>query len=220
MDFALEERASTAAIAPGARMDWFRPVDVVLALLAIVFFGPLMLTIALAIRLTDQGPILFAHRRIGQDGNEFRCLKFRTMVVNSDARLAAILADDPAARLEWQVDHKLRQDPRITRLGGFLRRTSFDELPQLFNVLRNEMSLVGPRPIVSAEVARYGRWFVNYSRVKPGITGLWQVNGRNETSYRRRVALDVVYSRRRTLRLNGKILLLTVPAVLTRRGSF
>ncbi|MBP2276025.1 sugar transferase [Sphingomonas sp. PL20] len=209
-----------ANASPKAQRDWFRPVDLTVAVLAILFFAPLMGVITLAIMATGKGPIIFAHRRLGLDGREFRCFKFRTMVVDAEARLNALLASDPAARAEWQIDHKLRCDPRITPIGSFLRRTSFDELPQLFNVLLNDMSIVGPRPIVRAEVARYGRWFADYSNVKPGITGLWQVSGRNNTTYRRRVALDVVYSRRRTLRLNSKILLMTLPAVLTQRGSF
>ena len=195
-------------------------MNFVVALLALVFLLPIMLVVALAVYAQDGGPILFAHRRIGLHGRTFPCLKFRSMAVDAEARLAAVLASDPAARAEWEKDHKLRNDPRVTPLGAFLRKTSLDELPQLFNVLRGEMSLVGPRPIVEAEVGKYGRRFEAYCAVKPGITGLWQVSGRNDTTYRTRVALDCVYARRRNLGLDAYIIAATVPAVLARRGSY
>jgi lipopolysaccharide/colanic/teichoic acid biosynthesis glycosyltransferase len=195
-------------------------MNIVVALAVLTFLLPLMLLVALAIYAQDGGPVLFAHRRIGLNGRQFRCLKFRSMAIDAEQRLAALLASDPAARAEWQRDHKLRRDPRVTRLGAFLRKTSLDELPQFLNVLRGEMSIVGPRPIVEAEVAKYGRRFTDYCAVKPGITGLWQVSGRNDTSYRTRVALDCVYARRRSFGLDAYIIACTVPAVLTRRGSY
>ena len=197
-----------------------RALDIVIAAALVVLLAPLLLVVAVMVWAQDGGPALFAHERIGLGGKGFKCLKFRTMLTDSEARLAALLASDPVARAEWARDHKLRCDPRITRLGRFLRRSSIDELPQLLNVLRGEMSLVGPRPIVQAEIARYGRRFRHYANVKPGITGLWQVSGRNNTTYRRRIALDSVYGRRSTLGLYLKILILTVPAVLLSRGSF
>jgi len=181
---------------------------------------PLLLGVALCIYAQDGGPVVFAHRRIGRNGRYFHCLKFRSMAVDAQERLAQLLAADPAARAEWEKDHKLRNDPRVTKLGAFLRKTSLDELPQLINVLRGEMSLVGPRPIVDGEVEKYGSRFSRYCAVKPGITGLWQVSGRNDTSYRTRVALDCLYARRRNLGLDAYILAATVPAVLTRRGSY
>jgi lipopolysaccharide/colanic/teichoic acid biosynthesis glycosyltransferase len=190
-----------------------------LALLLLVFVLPLMLLTALAVLLQDGGPILFRHRRIGLDGQTFGCLKFRTMGVDAQERLAELLARSPAAREEWARDQKLRHDPRITAVGHFLRKTSLDELPQLFNVMAGEMNLVGPRPIVESEIARYGRRFRSYRAVKPGITGLWQVSGRNDVAYGTRVALDSLYARRRSLRLDLWILVMTVPAVLTRQGS-
>ncbi len=199
--------------------DWFRPVDIAVALLALLAFAPLLVLVALAVRLTSPGPVLFAHKRVGRGGRIFACFKFRTMVIDDDARLHLLLANDPAALAEWQKDHKLRNDPRITRVGNFLRRSSLDELPQLFNVLRGSMSLVGPRPIVAGEVARYGNRFGDYCKVRPGITGLWQVNGRSNTSYRQRVAMDVLYVRRRSLALNGMIIAKTLPAVMLQRGS-
>lgn len=191
-----------------------------IASLALVFLAPLMLLVAIAIFVHDGGPVIFAHRRIGRHGRTFPCLKFRSMAIDAEERLAEVLRTDPAARAEWERDHKLRNDPRITRLGAFLRKTSLDELPQLFNVFRGEMSLVGPRPIVEGEICKYGRRFKHYCAVKPGITGIWQVSGRNDTTYAARVAMDSVYAQRRSLRLDMTVLFLTVPAVLARRGSY
>jgi lipopolysaccharide/colanic/teichoic acid biosynthesis glycosyltransferase len=195
-------------------------MNMALAFVALVFLSPLMVAAALAVYLQDGGPALFAHRRIGRSGRYFYCLKFRSMAVDAEQRLAGLLANDPIARAEWEKDHKLRKDPRVTRLGDFLRRTSLDELPQLFNVLRGEMSLVGPRPIVDAEVPKYGRRFQSYCAVKPGITGLWQVSGRNDTTYRVRVAMDCLYARQRSVVMDGFIIAATLPAVLMRRGSY
>jgi exopolysaccharide production protein ExoY len=197
-----------------------RMIDIVLSISALIFLAPLMLLVALAVYIVDPGPVLFGHRRLGKDGRTFRCWKFRSMVVDADARLQALLASDPQARAEWEADHKLRNDPRVTRIGHFLRKSSLDELPQFFNVLMGDMSLVGPRPIVSDEVAKYGRYFAKYCQVRPGITGLWQISGRNDVSYRRRVAMDIAYVRSKSLALDMGILLLTVPRVVARRGSY
>lgn len=197
-----------------------RCIDVVLAAIALMLAAPFMLLIAALVWLSDRGPILFAHKRIGYGGKTFPCFKFRSMVTDSHARLHSLLERDPAARAEWARDHKLKNDPRITRIGAFLRKSSLDELPQLFNVLRGEMSLVGPRPIVDAEIPRYGRYFVHYCAVRPGITGLWQVSGRNDVSYRRRVAFDVIYGRSRSIGMNVRIIAATVPAVAMSRGSY
>jgi exopolysaccharide production protein ExoY len=196
-----------------------RAFDIIVSVGLLMFLAPLLIIISALILLTNPGPIIFGHKRLGRDGRPFRCLKFRSMVVDSQERLAQLLATDPQARIEWERDHKLKNDPRITRIGAFLRKSSLDELPQLFNVLRGEMSLVGPRPIVNDEVSRYGRYFAHYSRVRPGITGLWQVSGRSNTTYRRRVALDVAYSRSQSLSLNLRILMMTVPSVLSADGS-
>lgn len=185
-----------------------------------MFFLPLMLIIAVAILLTGgPGPIFFAHRRIGYGGKYYNCLKFRSMARDADERLRHLLETSPEARLEWELNQKLRNDPRITPIGQFLRKTSLDELPQFWNVLVGDMSLVGPRPIIDAERRRYGRYFESYLQVKPGITGLWQISGRNDVSYRRRVAMDVAFARSLTPALYFKILFLTVPAVLLARGS-
>ena len=197
-----------------------RVFDIVIAVAVILFTAPLLIALALGVKLHDGGPALFGHQRIGLGGRPFRCFKFRSMVADAEARLAALLASDPQARAEWEADFKLRHDPRITPLGDFLRRSSLDELPQLFNVLRGEMSIVGPRPIVKSEAERYGARFESYCAVRPGITGLWQVSGRNDVSYRRRVAMDAVYARGKCLSWDVKILLLTVPAVFLAKGSY
>jgi lipopolysaccharide/colanic/teichoic acid biosynthesis glycosyltransferase len=197
-----------------------RSLDIVIAFAALVFVLPLMGVVALAIFLQDRGPVVFAHRRVGRGGKPFYCYKFRSMAVDAEARLAELLARDPVARDEWARDHKLRDDPRVTPLGAFLRRSSLDELPQLINVLQGTMSLVGPRPIVDAEISRYGRRFSHYCSVKPGITGLWQVSGRNDVSYRTRVALDCLYAKSQSPRLYLWIVIVTIPAVLSRKGSY
>lgn len=215
-----------AAVAPSVALPSvtgltsIRIADVVLSSAMLLLFMPLMLVIALAIYVTDPGPIIFGHGRVGRYGRSFKCLKFRSMVVGAEAKLQALLAADPALQAAWDRDHKLPVDPRITRIGGFLRSSSLDELPQLLNVLRGEMSLVGPRPISEAEVPRYGRYIVDYYHTTPGVTGLWQISGRNDVSYRRRVALDVAFARSLSLKLYMRILVMTVPAVVLARGSY
>lgn len=196
-----------------------RTLDIAGSLTIGLVFSPLILIIAVRMRLQG-GPILFRHRRIGQGGQAFDCLKFRTMVPNAEQLLHDLLERDPEAKAEWLRDHKLRHDPRVTRLGRFLRKTSLDELPQLWNVLRGEMSLVGPRPIVKEEMLRYGRYVRTYLIARPGITGLWQVMGRNDTDYRRRVVLDTYYARKHTLLMDLQILLKTVKVVLWGRGAY
>lgn len=196
-----------------------RPIDAVLAAALLLFTAPLLLSLALMVWMQDGKRPFFAQWRIGRNGKLFRCYKLRTMVRDADVRLRHLLESDMEARAEWERDHKLRRDPRVTALGRFLRKSSLDELPQLYNVLRGDMSIVGPRPIVSSEAARYGRWLGHYTAVRPGITGLWQVNGRNSTTYRRRVALDVTFVRRQSLALYFAILLGTLPAVLFQRGA-
>ena len=195
-------------------------LDVSVASIALLFFAPLMGLIALAILLFSPGPVLFRQTRLGLGGRTFSCLKFRTMRHNAAEVLADVLARDPLARAEWESTHKLRRDPRISRLGNFLRKTSLDELPQFFNVLAGDMSIVGPRPIVPEEACRYRRHIQSYYAVKPGITGLWQISGRNHTTYRRRVACDVRYARSRNAYRDIAIIALTVPVVLFARGAY
>jgi lipopolysaccharide/colanic/teichoic acid biosynthesis glycosyltransferase len=197
-----------------------RMIDVIASVAALIFLAPMFVVIALLIKLQDGGPVLFAHHRIGRGGQSFRCLKFRSMVVNAEERLREHLASNAEARKEWAENQKLRKDPRITPVGMFLRKSSIDELPQIINVLIGEMSLVGPRPIVASEIAHYGRSFRHYCCVRPGITGLWQVSGRNDVSYRRRVALDRAYVRGQGLGLYVLIMFKTVPAVLRSSGCY
>jgi lipopolysaccharide/colanic/teichoic acid biosynthesis glycosyltransferase len=222
MTLARSDQRGEAGVSLGHRLDRaaIRVLDIVVASLAILALLPFFLLVSAVIYIDNPGRVIFAHRRVGRNARLFDCYKFRSMVTDADRRLADLLANDPVARGEWARDHKLRNDPRITRLGRFLRKSSIDELPQLLNVLKGEMSIVGPRPIVEAEVKRYRRFFADYAAVKPGITGLWQVSGRNNTSYRRRVALDVSYARSKSLGLDLKILAMTIPAVLFARGSY
>ena len=196
-----------------------RALDIIGAGVGLLLLAPFFLIVALMVR-ADGGPAFFAHQRVGRGGKLFGCLKFRSMVIDSQARLETLLANDPAARAEWEATRKLKNDPRITRIGRFLRSTSLDELPQLINVLRGEMSLVGPRPVQEAEIDRYyGASAAHYMAVRPGITGLWQVSGRSETSYESRVALDVSYVSRPSLLADFSSLLRTPIAVLSRRGA-
>lgn len=212
-------RQSFASVERTRGMNVMRGLDITIAVLALAFFMPLLLLLALTLAVQG-GPILFSHRRLGQGGRHFYCLKFRSMVVDAEARLQRLLQSDPQARREWLADHKLRNDPRITPFGQFLRRSSLDELPQLINVLRGEMSIVGPRPIVEAEVPRYGHHIASYFAVKPGITGIWQVSGRNDVNYRTRIAMDCLYAKLAGPSLYLRLVILTVPAVLMRRGSY
>ena len=185
----------------------------------LVALSPLMLLVAWLVRHQDHGPVLFGHYRVGRDGQLFRCLKFRTMRMNAAEMLAELLRNDPQARAEWDRDHKLANDPRVTRIGDFLRRTSLDELPQLINVLRGEMVLVGPRPITVEELTKYGRTRWHYLSVPPGITGLWQVSGRSDTTYDERVALDRTYVETRSPWVDLCVLIKTVKVVLMRDGA-
>ena len=190
-----------------------------LALTIILAISPVLALIIVALLASDGAPVMFRHRRIGLGGREFYCFKFRSMVRDAESALQRHLARDPDAAREWAETHKLKDDPRISRVGAFLRKTSLDELPQLLNVVRGEMSLVGPRPIVKAEIEKYGSAFRAYCSVKPGITGLWQISGRSDLSYSERVKLDLRYVRSKSVGLDLRILFATIPAVLLRRGS-
>ena len=197
-----------------------RIMDLAVVVAALLILFPVMVAIAASVWLQDRGPIFFGHTRVGRDGRAFRCWKFRSMCPDAGRILAEHLAGDPLARAEWELNHKLRRDPRITPLGLVLRKLSLDELPQLWNVLIGEMSLVGPRPIVPEEARRYGHDFAAYCSCRPGVTGLWQISGRNDVSYDSRVALDVRYASTRSVALNLSILLRTIPAVVMRKGSY
>jgi undecaprenyl-phosphate galactose phosphotransferase len=196
-----------------------RAFDLVAGSLILLLISPLFLFITWRISRTD-GPVFFAHNRIGKAGRRFRCLKFRTMVPGADDVLAAHLERHPEARVEWERDHKLKDDPRVTRIGAWLRRFSLDELPQLLNVMRGEMSLVGPRPVVEEELSRYGQDIVYYVESTPGMTGLWQVSGRNDVDYRRRVHLDSWYVKNWSLWCDLIILIKTPRAVFRCQGAY
>ncbi len=189
------------------------------ALVLILLLAPVFAYVAWRIWREDGAPLTFAHYRVGQRGQLFRCFKFRSMVRNADVVLAALLASSPEARAEWARDQKLRDDPRITAIGAFLRKTSLDELPQLFNILRGEMHLVGPRPVTVPELVRYGSRKRHYLSVRPGLTGLWQVSGRNNTTYQARVQFDADYVERRNPLVDLWIVARTVKVLLTREGA-
>jgi len=197
-----------------------RAFDIVVSVCGLVVVVPLGLLLAAAIYLDSPGPVIFAHRRIGQGGREFPCYKFRSMVPHAEQVLESYLAAHASAREEWQQNFKLRNDPRITRIGAFLRKTSLDELPQLFNVLKGEMSLVGPRPIIQAEVEKYGSYIHDFYLVPPGITGMWQVNGRSDTTYEERVEMDSWYVRNWSVWIDMVYLLKTIKVVWERKGAY
>lgn len=220
---------SAAGWTPNVPLSRQRPVfdlakrafDIGFALLALSATAVIFAVVALTIRLRGDGPVFFGHERVGKDGETFHCLKFRTMVPDAEARLAELLGRDPAARAEFERDRKLKDDPRvIPGIGAFLRQTSLDELPQFLNVLRGEMSVVGPRPVTASEVPLYGRNAEDYLSVKPGITGLWQVSGRNELSFAERVTLDARYVAERSIFSDTLIIMRTVRVLATGHGAY
>ncbi len=196
-----------------------RTVDIAGALVGFVVFLPAFILLMILIPL-DGGPALYAQTRIGKNGKAFKCWKFRSMVPSADNVLQKILATNESLQEEWRETRKLAQDPRITKLGDFIRKTSLDEIPQFYNILRGEMSLIGPRPVTRAEMHHYGVHAKTYQNVKPGLTGLWQVKGRNKLSYQKRVNLDVYYIRNWSLWLDIAIVLKTIYVVCTRRGAY
>jgi exopolysaccharide production protein ExoY len=197
-----------------------RAIDIVVALIAIVLLAPLFAICFFATIVASPGPVLFRHRRVGFGGKYFDCLKFRTMANDASKRLQDLLDSDPAAAAEWATTRKLRHDPRVTSIGAILRKSSLDELPQLFNVLKGEMSIVGPRPITHEELGRYSDSVDAYLSCRPGITGLWQVSGRSTTTYEKRVEYDAFYARNWSMALDAKILIVTIPVVLLSDSGF
>jgi Undecaprenyl-phosphate galactose phosphotransferase WbaP len=197
-----------------------RVLDLSCILLALPFILAAFFIITILVMLDSEGPVFYRQARIGRYGRRFYVYKFRTMVQNADHLLQTYLAESPELRAEWLATHKLKNDPRITRVGAILRKTSLDELPQLWNILVGEMSLIGPRPIVDAEVEKYGDCFDLYTQVRPGLTGLWQVSGRSDTSYEQRVELDKYYVLNRSLKLDLQILWKTVFVVLKKDGAY
>jgi len=190
-----------------------------MAFAAIVLLAPVLAVLAVLVKLTSAGPIFYCANRVGRHGIPIKVYKFRTMYVNADDRLEQILAEDPRKACEWHEKFKLSHDPRVTPLGRFLRRTSLDELPQLWNVLKGDMAMIGPRPIVETEKAYYGEHYEMFTRVKPGITGLWQVSGRSDTTYERRIILDMYYIMNWSVWLDYFIFLKTLKEVLFCRGA-
>ena len=190
-----------------------RIADVVLALCGILLLAPFFIICYVAMVLFSPGPVLFRHQRVGFNGRRFDCLKFRTMSVDAAERLRRHLENDPAAAAEWVATRKLRNDPRVTPIGAMLRKSSLDELPQLFNVLKGDMSIVGPRPVTEEELSRYSDAVNAYFSCRPGITGLWQVSGRSTTTFQRRVVLDSYYAHHWSMVLDAKIIMATIPAV-------
>lgn len=195
-----------------------RAFDIVGAIGLLIFFAPIMMVIYAVVR-SDGGPGVFAHERVGKDGARFKCYKFRSMIPDADRVLKDLLVCNEQFRRDWNADQKLRNDPRITKVGLFLRKKSLDELPQLFNVIKGEMSLVGPRPVTADELERYGDKVEYYLNTRPGLTGAWQVSGRNDVSYEQRVAFDVDYAKNWTFVADLVILLRTVQVVLSGRGA-
>ena len=200
---------------------WIKTIfDYVLTITGTIAISPILIVIAFWIYKDSPGPVIFKHRRIGKNGKEFNCYKFRSMCVDAKEKLEQILKTDPEVKAEWEKDFKLKNDPRITQSGAFLRKTSLDELPQIFNVLKGEMSLVGPRPIIRDEMARYGEYINDYLMVKPGITGMWQVSGRSDTNYKQRVQLDSWYVRNWSVWLDLMLLWRTSKTVFLCKGAY
>jgi exopolysaccharide production protein ExoY len=197
-----------------------RIVDIVLALSGIVLLAPLLIICFVATRFSSPGPALFRHRRVGYNGRHFECLKFRTMVTDAPEQLRQLLVSDPTAAAEWTINRKLRFDPRITVVGSILRKSSLDELPQLFNVLKGDMSIVGPRPVTDEELILYSSRMEDYIACRPGITGLWQVSGRSTTSYNKRIMCDAFYARNWSMTLDAKILVVTIPSILLDHSAY
>ncbi len=197
-----------------------RAMDLLFTVPLLIVASPFFLLIALLVKFTSKGNAIFSHTRIGRNGESFKCYKFRSMHPDAESRLQSVLESDPAIAAEWEEFQKLRNDPRVTKVGAFLRRTSLDELPQLFNILRGDMSVIGPRPVTKKEMQRYGADVVYYYAARPGVLGLWQVNGRNELSYDERVAYDIEYVKTWGLHKDLMILLKAVPVVLFGRGAF
>ncbi|MFV0340315.1 MAG: sugar transferase [Parachlamydiaceae bacterium] len=198
-----------------------RLFDMLFTLFVVVLTSPLLLFCIAAIAITSKGPIIYGHQRIGRGGKPFKCYKFRTMYPDADHRLQALLDSDAVIKDEWEKNHKLKDDPRVTIIGRFLRKTSLDEFPQFWNVLRGDLSVVGPRPVVKAELLKfYGNNAATVLQVKPGLTGLWQVSGRSKTTYEKRVQLDLEYVQKSSFWFDALIVIKTIPALLFSKGAY
>jgi lipopolysaccharide/colanic/teichoic acid biosynthesis glycosyltransferase len=215
------EASEARAAYPVGHSSAKRVMDLVFVLPVLVFASPLLILLYALIKFLDPGPALFTQLRVGRDGQQFIVYKFRTMRVDAEERLQQVLKSDPCKAAEWAKYQKLRDDPRVTVLGRFLRKSSVDELPQLLNILRGEMSVIGPRPVTAAEVQqRYGAAYPFYTAVRPGVLGLWQVKGRNGLTYPERVAFDVHYVKTWSIWQDFKIVFMAIPVVLLARGAY
>jgi exopolysaccharide production protein ExoY len=219
-DFHIDLDLSSPASASPVGWTSKRFVDIVLALSGIILLSPLLITCFLVTWASSPGTVLFRHKRVGFNGKLFDCLKFRTMVDDAPARLRKLLEADATAVAQWAQCQKLRNDPRVTPIGAILRKSSLDELPQLFNVLMGDMSIVGPRPVTEDELSRYGTAVRAYMACRPGITGLWQVAGRSSTSYETRVSCDAYYARMWSMSLDSMIIIVTIPSVLFTKNAY
>ncbi len=197
-----------------------RAVDLFLLLLASPILVPIVVIVSLIVKLSSPGPIFYGHKRVGKDGKEFKCWKFRSMVINADKMLDKILAEHPEMREEWEKDRKFTNDPRVTRIGKLLRRTSIDEIPQFFNVLTGEMSFIGPRPVTEPELKKYGRQADYILSVQPGLSGMWQISGRSDTGYEERVTLDSYYIQNWSVWLDLWIIIKTLYVVVKGKGAY
>lgn len=198
-----------------------RTFDILFSLTVLTLLSPLYLLLILSIRLSSKGKAIYWQERIGRGGKPFKCYKLRTMYQNADARLAALLKQNPKLKKEWKETHKLKNDPRVTKLGKFLRKTSLDELPQFWNVLKGDLSVVGPRPVVQEEIdEHFGVKAYKILSIRPGITGIWQVSGRSDTSYDSRISMDEHYIDTRSFFLDFKLVLKTIPCMLLSRGAY
>lgn len=202
-------------------IPWKRIFDLLFSLTVLLFAAPLFLSLYLAVRLTSKGPGVYSHERIGRGGIPFRCYKFRTMYADADARLEEILSRCPEKKAEWDANHKLKEDPRITKLGAFLRKTSLDELPQFWNVVKGDLSVVGPRPVVKKELLKhFGPKASKILSIRPGLTGIWQVSGRSNTCYQERIRLDEAYVDTHSFFGDLKLIFLTIPQMIFSKGAY
>jgi Undecaprenyl-phosphate galactose phosphotransferase WbaP len=206
------------------KMYWNLAIKRVLELFLVIAGGivllPFLVFIALAVKASSPGPVLYGHKRVGHNGKHFNAYKFRSMVKNADEKLKSLLDSEPRLKEEWDASHKLKDDPRITRIGRFLRRTSFDEFPQLINIIKGEMSLVGPRPVTDPEIEKYGEHAQRIFSVRPGLTGLWQISGRSDTDYAERVSYDLYYLQSWSVWLDLWIIYRTPGQIIRGRGAY
>lgn len=198
-----------------------RLFDIIFSVMILILTAPMMVLIALMVRFSSKGKIVYAHERVGRGGKSFRCFKFRTMYADADSRLKDILESCPQLKQEWEQTHKLKNDPRVTKIGKFLRKTSLDEFPQFWNVLKGDLSVVGPRPVVHHEITKHlGPKASKILSIRPGLTGLWQISGRSDVSYANRIKMDEQYVDSHSILLDLKIIAKTIPSMFFSKGAY